>query len=139
MVSTPPSFYCHSMMMPLSPLSLQPSFTRPTSSRRSSLASSLPQSISPSLTQLKTMQLPASSKGSVQDPKALMRTAVSELIADDGQAGRPISESLVSELLADLPIKWERLGDLALVPATSLAHPAGESGVTICGHVHNFR
>ncbi|GIM07394.1 hypothetical protein Vretimale_11539 [Volvox reticuliferus] len=34
-----------------------------------------------------------------------------------------VPATLVSELLADLPSRWERLGDLVLLPAGSLAHP----------------
>ncbi len=90
--------------------------------------------MSPSLPlQLQRRQLPGTTKCG-QDPKAVMRKAVEQLLQQQAYASSsvakvtPLTDALVSELLADLPVKWERLGDLALVPPNALVHPAWQAG-----------
>lgn len=62
----------------------------------------------------------ANTKANHQDPKAIMRSTVA-LALKDRESN--VSDNLLAELLADLPAKWEKLGDLALIPASSVSHP----------------
>ena len=115
-----PLIFSPSLMYRMAAILAIPSLTMPT------LAAS-----PPALLQLHNRPVPDSTKVA-QDPKALMRRAVSELIRSTPprQGGAVLTEALVSELLADLPIKWERLGDLVLIPANSLIHAAWPTGET---------
>ncbi|GAX86664.1 hypothetical protein CEUSTIGMA_g14072.t1 [Chlamydomonas eustigma] len=81
----------------------------------------------------------------IVDPKTLMRTAVINLLLEQQQQVRrthdePVAEPgstkqqlpwpssrVMDELLEDLPVKWERLGDLALLPEGCLVHRAWSS------------
>lgn len=72
--------------------------------------------------QLCQRHLPDSSRCGL-DPKQAMRAAAESVLAQHAVDG-----ALHSALLADLPHKWERLGDLALIPASSLVHSAWLQG-----------
>ena len=68
---------------------------------------------------VKSLGMKANNKADHQDPKSSMRAAVTFALKD-----RNVSANLLLELLNDLPHKWEKLGDLALIPALSVSHPA---------------
>lgn len=72
--------------------------------------------------QLCQRHLPDSSRCGL-DPKQAVRAAAERVLAQHA-----VDSAQHSELLADLPHKWERLGDLALIPASSLVHSAWPQG-----------
>ncbi|EFJ46547.1 hypothetical protein VOLCADRAFT_121064, partial [Volvox carteri f. nagariensis] len=77
---------------------------------------------------LHTRCLPPATKAAVT-PARRLSDAITELLrpataTTTTTAGvNSLPAALVSELLADLPSRWERLGDLALLPGSSLVHP----------------
>ncbi|GLI67646.1 hypothetical protein VaNZ11_011895, partial [Volvox africanus] len=109
--------------------------------------------------QLLRTPLPSSKKAPISPAQrlrdsvaALLRIATDiPVIATETKTAAPavpllnVPGALVSELLADLPSRWERLGDLVLLPAGSLAHQGwvtalaavaavkGEAAVTAVG------
>ncbi len=95
----------------------------PATSQSIALQTSLPP---PSLSQMTLSQVPDSTKLH-HDPKAAMRKAVSELLLPASSAST-LDADLYRRLLSDLPSRWERLGDLALLPAASVTDPGWDRG-----------
>eukprot|EP00798_Chlamydomonas_sp_ICE-L_P031886 gene31886-6189_t len=77
---------------------------------------------------LELIQPPTSSTAPTNslDPEPL--TPTSTTAATNSLAPGLLTPETVQILLADLPLKWERLGDLALIPAGSISNPLWKQG-----------
>jgi hypothetical protein len=68
---------------------------------------------------LAQLQLGKSARGAAKTPAAALREAVERLLRQRG-----LPQQQVAQLLAQLPRKWEKLGDLALIPADAMTDQA---------------